>query len=245
MEHFPIAAPQFSGDSRAVDAGAGFDWLRQGWALFIAQPGQCLLLSLLLMVMMLGLSIVPLIGVLAGNLLTPVFLAGLLYACQRMSKGENPEVGDLFAGFKTNSGSLVIVGLIYMLGMFGIFLISFAVGGGGVLGGLMTGSLFGAGMALGGVALAMILSLVLTVPLFMAMWFAPALVFFNEMQPMDALRASFNACAKNSLPFVVYGLIVMILAFFAALPLLLGFLVLLPVIAGSVYVSYRDIFLAD
>jgi len=245
MDEFPLAAPAFSGDSRTVDAGNAFDWLRQGWAVFMAQPGQWLILSLLLLVMMLGMSVVPLIGTLAGNLLTPVFLAGLLHACRRTLNGETPEAGDLFAGFKANAGNLIIIGLVYMLGMFGIFLLGLAIGGGGLLGGMMAGSMLGAGVALGGVALAMLLSLVLSVPLFMALWFAPALVYFNGMPPVEALKASFGACAKNTLPFLVYGLIVLILTFFAALPLFLGFLVLLPVIAGSIYVSYRDIFLAD
>ena len=245
MEEFPIPAPAFTGDSRRVDVGAGFDWLRQGWAVFMAQPGQWVILSLLLLIMMLAISIVPLIGALAGNLLTPVFLAGTLHASRRTLAGETPDIGDLFAGFKTHTGNLVILGLLYMLGMFCVFLICAAVGGGGVIGGLMSGSVIGAGVAFGSVALAMMLSLVLSVPLFMAMWFAPALVFFNRMPPFDALKASFEACMKNALPFLVYGLIVLILAFFAALPLFLGFLVLLPVIAGSVYVSYRDIFLAD
>ena len=120
-----------------------------------------------------------------------------------------------------------------------------AVGGGGVMGGLMTGNPVGIGLAFGSVALAMLLSLALSMPLFMAMWFAPALVFFNNMSPVEALKASFNACLKNTLPFLVYGLIVLVLAFFAALPIFLGFLVLLPVVSGSVYVSYRDIFVAD
>jgi uncharacterized membrane protein len=245
MEKFPIPAPAFSGDSRRVDAGAGFEWLRQGWAVFMAQPGQWILLSLLLLIVMLGISVVPLIGTLAGNLLTPVFLAGMLHASRRSAAGEVPEVSDLFMGFKVQTGNLVIVGLINMLGLFGIFLVTFALGGGGVLGGLMAGNVIGAGVAFGSIALAMFLSVVLTVPLIMAMWFAPALVFFNQMSPVDAVKASFGACARNALPFLVYGLIVLILAFFAALPVCLGFLVLLPVIAGSIQASYRDIFLAD
>ena len=65
------------------------------------------------------------------------------------------------------------------------------------------------------------------------------------MAPVDALKASFNACLKNFLSLLVYGLIVMVLMFFAALPAFLGFLVLIPVLFGSVYVSYRDIFVAN
>jgi uncharacterized membrane protein len=64
------------------------------------------------------------------------------------------------------------------------------------------------------------------------------------MQPIPGLKASFNACMKNMVPFLVYGLITMTLCFFAALPVGLGFLVLGPVLAGSVYASYRDIFVA-
>ena len=65
------------------------------------------------------------------------------------------------------------------------------------------------------------------------------------MPPLAALKASFNACLKNSPPLLVYGLIVMLLVFFAVLPVGLGFLVLMPVLSGSAYVSYRDIFVAN
>jgi uncharacterized membrane protein len=44
---------------------------------------------------------------------------------------------------------------------------------------------------------------------------------------------------------VVYSLIVMVLMFFAALPVGLGFLVLVPVLCGSIYASYRDVFVAN
>ena len=46
-------------------------------------------------------------------------------------------------------------------------------------------------------------------------------------------------------PTLVTSVIVLVLSFFAALPLCLGFLVLLPVVSGSIYASYRDIFIAD
>ena len=100
-------------------------------------------------------------------------------------------------------------------------------------------------MIFGGLMLSLLLSLALSVPAVMAIWFAPALVFFNNMQPVEALKASFEACMKNVLAFLVYGLIVLVLAFFAALPVGLGFLVLIPVLAGSVYAAYRDVFVAN
>jgi len=244
MEPFPISAPAFDGDSRTVAAGNAFEWLKQGWAMFVVNPGVWIAMMVILIVIFLGLAIVPLIGQLAANLLTPVLGAGMLVACQKIANGETIEIPDLFAGFKRNTGNLAMLGVLYMAGMLAIFAIVALLGGGSVAGGMMMGRGAGLGMAMGGMLLALLLSLALSVPLFMAIWFAPALVLFNNMQPVPALKASFNACLKNMLPFLVYGLITLVLCFFAALPIGLGFLVLGPVLAGSVYASYRDIFVA-
>lgn len=244
MEPFPISAPAFDGESRTVPPGNAFEWLRQGWAMFIVNPGVWIAMMVILIVIFLGLSIVPLIGQFAANLLTPVLGAGMLVACQKLSNNEAIEIPDLFAGFKQNTGNLVMLGVLYMAGMLAIFAIVALLGGGSLAGGMMLGRGAGLGMAMGGMLLAMLLSLALSVPLFMAIWFAPSLVLFNNMLPVPALKASFNACLKNMVPFLVYGLITLVLCFFAALPIGLGFLVLGPVLAGSVYASYRDIFVA-
>jgi uncharacterized membrane protein len=62
------------------------------------------------------------------------------------------------------------------------------------------------------------------------------------MKPVDAMKASFAAGQKNWLAMSVFGVILMVAAFFATLPLGLGFLLLLPIFCGAVYASYRDIF---
>ena len=223
METFPIPAPAFNGSSRVVAAGNAFEWLRQGWAIFVANPAQWLAMTLVFLVVFVGLNIVPFLGALVANLLMPVFSAGMLYAGRKVAEGDSLGINDLFAGFRQNTTPLLTVGVLYMAGLLVIAVLA---------------------AALGGMMLAMFLSLALSIPLLMAVWFAPALVFFNNMRPVEALKSSFSACLKNTLSFLVYGLVLMVLAFFAALPLGLGFLVLLPVIAGSVYVSYRDIFIA-
>jgi uncharacterized membrane protein len=96
--------------------------------------------------------------------------------------------------------------------------------------------------ALAGVLVALLASAVVLVPLGMATWFAPALVTLHQIAPVDAMKLSFRGSLRNVLPFAVYGVICLILALLATLPAGLGWLVFLPVLAGSVYAGYKDIF---
>lgn len=248
MEHqsdppFPLPAPPFDGSSRTVSAGDAFDWLRQGWATFAAEPAVWAAQTVLVGVLLLAMSIVPLVGHLAANLLVPLFAAGMLIGCRSIAAEEPFEIIDLFAGFRQNTGNLATLGILYMVAVLAVWALAFAIGGGGVAGGVMLGQPVGIGMAVGGILLAALLLLLLSLPLAMAFWFAPALVAFHNMAPTTALKASFSACMKNLPVFLVFGLLVTVLAFFAALPMGLGFLILLPVLTGSLYASYRDIFL--
>ncbi|MQY52572.1 BPSS1780 family membrane protein [Rhodocyclus gracilis] len=240
---FPLAAPPFAGASRRAPIDAAFAWLRLGWLLFTGNPGVWIGIAVLFIVAMLGLSIVPLVGQLAANLLLPVFIAGLLTACRRTADGEMPAIADLFAGFRQNTGPLILLGVLFMLGMFLIGAIVFVLAGGSLASALAVGRPAGFGLAFGGLMVAALLWLVLSAPLLMAICFAPALVSFHAMAPLPALKASFSACLKNAPVFLVFGLLTLVLAFFAALPAGLGFLVLGPVLAGATYAAYRDIFI--
>ena len=244
MDSFPIPAPAFNGHSRTVSVSAAFEWLRLGWGMFMVNPGVWVLAAAILIVGSLALLAVWLAGPLLATLLMPVMTAGLLAMCRQASLTETCELQELAAGFRTHTSPLVVLGLIFMLAMLVIKLIVFLLFSGSVAGGMMMPGVTGLGVLLGGSLLALLLSSVLLVPLSMAMWFAPALVFFNNMAPVEALKASFNACLKNTLPFLILGLIVIVLMFFAALPVGLGFLVLFPVLAGTLYASYQDVFVA-
>ena len=120
---------------------------------------------------------------------------------------------------------------------------------------LIVGALFGFGMLpMGGGGppsreqaattglLAGLIALALMLPLFMAMWFAPALVVFNERGVLEAMKESFRGCLRNIVPFLVYGLAGLVLSILASIPLALGWLVLGPVLVASIYAAYRDIF---
>ncbi|MGA9396133.1 MAG: BPSS1780 family membrane protein [Azonexus sp.] len=240
---FPVVRPAFRGESREVDPAACFQWLLEGWTRFIANPGVWIGSTVLLMVILLAITIVPVFGQIAVNLLLPVFAGGMVLMGRRQAIGEQAEIADLFAGFRHNAGSLVMVGVFYTAGIFGIALVAVMLVSGGVLGGVVTGRVAGFGIAMGGMMLAALLVFVLSIPVIMATWFAPALVFLHDMQPIPAMKASFAAGVKNWLPMLVFGLILAVALFFATLPAGLGFLLLVPVFAGAVYASYRDIFL--
>ncbi len=239
---FRAVPVRFRGESREVDPGACFEWLRQGWTMFLANPGVWIGSTVLLLVMLMAISIVPLFGQVAAHLLAPLFGAGMVQICRHLSDGGQPEVADLFAGFRHNTGPLVMVGVFFAAGIFGLAFIAFLLVSGGVLGGVITGRIAGLSIALGGVMLAGLVVLVLSVPVIMATWFAPALVFFHDMKPAAAMRASFDAGAKNWLVMVIFGIFLLVSLFFAMLPLGLGLLLLLPIFSGAVYASYRDIF---
>jgi uncharacterized membrane protein len=239
---FPMAPSPFSGASREVDPGACFDWLRQGWAMFLGNPGLWIGSSVLLLIMLMAISIVPFFGQIAAHLLVPLFGAGMVQICRHLAEEKPAEIADLFAGFRHGAGELVMVGVFFAAGIFGIAFLAFLLVSGGILGGAVTGRVGGFGIALGGVMLAGLLVMALSIPVIMATWFAPALVFFHKMKPLEAMKASFAAGAKNWLAMTIFGVFLVVALFFAMLPLGLGLLLFLPVFSGAVYASYRDIF---
>jgi uncharacterized membrane protein len=90
--------------------------------------------------------------------------------------------------------------------------------------------------------LALLVVAALVIPVNMALWFAPALVMLQDQTAMHAITQSFKGCVRNIVSFLIYGVVLLVLGFVASIPLGLGWLVLAPVILGSVYAAYRDIY---
>ena len=90
---------------------------------------------------------------------------------------------------------------------------------------------------------AVMTGMLLLTPLIMAIWFAPALILFGNARPGQALLISLRAVAKNWLAITVNGLALGMVLFVSALiPFLLGLLVAMPVMFGSLYSAYLGIF---
>jgi uncharacterized membrane protein len=180
----------------------------------------------------------------AQYLLMPVFMAGIVLGCRAIDGGESLQFNHLFAGFQTKFGTLAAVGALYLAGFVVILVVVMLITGVGVFA-LMAGGgqeVATSGAVLG-LLLAVLIAIALSVPLLMAVWFAPPLVVFHDLGAVEAMKASFTGCLRNVLPFLVYGIVGMVMFLVAALPLLLGLLVAGPVLLASVYTGYRDIYL--
>ncbi len=223
---------------RAVSAGHATEWLSTGWRIFRRQSGIWVLLTMVLGLIMIVLGVIPIVS-LAVTLLMPVFVGGLMLACRKIEQDDEIELADLFSGFKHAGGSLVLVGLISLGLMFAIMIPAIAMM---FMGGFVTGAgggTFGLGT---GMIIAMLVFMALVIPVYMALWFAPPLVVFHGHTPSHAMTQSFRGCLKNLVPFLLYGLILFVLMIVATIPLLLGWLILIPVLVTSIYAAYRDIF---
>ncbi len=231
---------------KTLPISRGLDWITEGFGLFRLNQLIWIVNLVIFLAITMPLSLVPFIGAIATLLLQPVLIGGMLSGCRALEQGRELRIEHLFDGFRQNTNPLLMVGLIsgaaYLLVGLAVFLVVGGAIGLGTLGGLTDRPNLVLGGAMVGFLFSGLIGLALTLPIAMATWFAPALVIFDNMQALDAMKASFTACLNNMLPFLLYGIVALVLAGLAMIPLGLGMLVLVPTLIASVYTSYRDIF---
>ena len=233
---------QFLGRPRAREAGAGLQWIQDAWKLFTANPGMWIVFIIILFGISLVLQFIPIVGGIAQALIMPILSGGVMLGCDSLRRGGALEFDHLFAAFKTHAAPLVIVGALYLAAVIVVMVIAIVPFVGAVgLGALAGQGEIGAAQA-GGMMIGVLLALALLIPVIAAYWFAVPLVTLNNIAPVEALKLSFFGCFKNIIPFLIYGLIGLVIAFVATLPLALGWLVAAPVFMASLYTGYRDIY---
>ena len=238
-----------------------------------------LVLLALYYVMMIVASRIPYAAHVLLPLLKPVFAVGLLAAAWTQERGGKPSITHLFQGFRANLRALIPLGIVFVAGITAAVLAT-SLFDGGLLVDLLSGEtkLAAEGadgaktpddkttealLASGALQTSMLIAVVLALPTILALWFAPALVVFQDAGPSAALGASLRAALANWRPLAVYALAVLLfgallplivakLAFmifpsqatvdFARIVLLAYGLVFAATLHISDYVSYRDIF---
>ncbi|MGZ8211018.1 MAG: BPSS1780 family membrane protein [Burkholderiales bacterium] len=227
---------------RPRDAGRGWEWISEGYRYFRRSTGLWILLTVIFFAMIVAFQVIPIVGWIAMTLLVPVFVGGLMAGCQAIERGGELELAHLFMGFRRNTAQLMLVGLIGFGLTAAIMLPAMVLVGAGSFVAAMMGSGTATPAVGASTMLALLIVLALIIPVNMALWFAPALVMLQNQAAPRALAQSFKGCIRNFVPFLIYGVVLFVLGFVASIPFGLGWLVLGPVVFGSVYAAYRDIY---
>ncbi|MGB0129147.1 MAG: hypothetical protein WBP72_16015 [Rhodocyclaceae bacterium] len=213
----PSAGAGASGPT--FETAQGISWLQEGLQLVLKNPVIWLAISANVVIVFFVLGFIPWIGHLAANILAPTFAAGAFIGCRALTRGEDIKIEHLFAGFQDKTPDLLKLGLVT------------------VVGGLLIN------LSAGPSVFHTFFVLVFAAAVAGVVWAAPALVMFRSQDPVDAVKASINACDKNRVPFAVYGgLLVAVLLIAGLIPFGLGYIVVLPVVIASFYAAYEDVF---
>ena len=241
--------------------GRGFGWIAQGFSQYFRRSwGAWIGAMVLIFIAFIVFSLIPVVNILFQVLTPFVWYAGLAIGCRAQAQDQPFRMSHAWAGFGDRLGSLLLLSLGYNVAIIAVVVLAMVLAAPGVL------SLESAGFVNPDpqasprqVLLAVLVALALTLPIVMATFFAPHLLVFHGQSLLSSIRLSFIGCARNVLPFLLWG-IGFLLLFVAqmaivgglmfAIPLaiavlVLGLLALLPVMTASIYVAYEDIFLRD
>jgi len=255
-------------------AAHGTQWLARSYAMFRKARMHWVLLLFVYYGVLVVADLVPLIGGFAAPILKPVFAVGFLAAAWTQERGGMPGVTLLFRGFRANLVALVILGVVFVVGITAAIAATALVDGGklfALLANPMPQDLEGDAAALRvqetlgdtRVQLGMLVGVLCGVPVLLALWWAPALVVFQDASAPKALATSLRAALANWQSIVRYALAVFF--FGLVLPMIAGTVIaavlpdplgralalalMLPYVFFFVatlhisdYVSYRDVF---
>ena len=253
----------------------GLAWLVESYRMFSRHRLAWIGLLLAYYVVLFVVDMLPWIGVLLAPLVKPVLSVGFLAAAWTQERGGKPAMRMLFRGFGSNLAALLPLGLVFVVG------ISIALAATALIdGGRLLDMLYGAAPAadadpsaaahrvqetLGSprVQLAILFGALCALPTILSLWWAPALVVFQDAGLRSALGASLRAAVANWRAAIRYALTVFIMG--AVVPAIISTalalivpppanatiaaFVVLPYVAFFVatlhisdYVSYRDVF---
>jgi len=217
------------------NAGNGSTWLSQGFQLFKASPGAWIGTTLLYMLISICVNMVPFLGAVIGTVLAAFLTGGLMLGCNAQTQGLPFKVDYLFSAFSRQYLALARLGLIY-LGLLVIAILPIIILGAFVDTENLTVQQIPVFMVL------VLLCIALAIPVAMGYWLAPALIVCRGLDAWPAFVLSFHGCLKNILPALIFGLLTFFWTIVATLPLLLGWLILIPTLIAANFAAYQNIF---
>ena len=224
----PITPQNSVNEPKRLRAGEGVSWFTDSWRIFSKNKfkwmGAIILISLIPFAVgflfgLLGIESPPadfnnfndftstiIIRELLFNLFFYwvgfCFLGGIVLLADQTAQGKNFNFGSLFAGFSIKkSGAFLIL---LLLSIVVCLLLALAVV---IPFGMLANGNFLRADFMPAFPILFIILLVIIAIYSMMFWLAPAFIMLEDMNPVAAIKASFNACRRNIPALLVYGLI--------------------------------------
>ncbi len=182
-------------------AGVGWSWVKLGMRTFLRQPLAMSGLFFMFMALVSVLSIVPVLGTAVAAALVPAATLGLMAAAREAEQGRFPMPSLLLTAFRGGTERrrrMLLLGAMYAVALFLVMAVGalFADGTPAPLpegAADVTPEMVGAAVGRPGLWIALLAYL----PVLLAFWHAPALVFWHGVPPAKSLFFSLVACWSN------------------------------------------------
>lgn len=217
---------------RTVRADRAFAWYSDALRLFRMQPLGFALLAIAVTVAEVALTLVPLLGPPAANIVVPILACSLLFAALATDRGDKPHAAHLAAPFAAPAravGTMIAATLI------------------------ISGAEWVAGWQVAGVNLmsmedvqsaplsALIVVYVFSVLVSLPLTLVPLFAFFEGATLRESFGWSVNAFARNVSAFLLYGGLSLALLGIVFVTHGLATPIVLPLWAASAYAAWKDL----
>jgi hypothetical protein len=241
-----------------LPASAGWQWIKEGWALFRQQPGALVFMFISFYLTVILLSLVPILGQLAGGVVMAVFWAGFMQACAEVERGVRLTPNVMRVGLQQPAFKWLIgLGMLYLAAGALAIGVTWLVDDGALMKLLMRPQQpTPEAVNQPGIVSALLAGGVVYLLAGMAFCFAPPLILWQRMSLGKAIFFSFFAIVRALKAFAVFMLswlgIMLLLAQLVGLVLggtTLGRLLVAPLVMTllvvfncALYAAYRQLF---
>lgn len=230
-------------NGRLVPVGHCTDWIKQSFELFFQNSWKWIGTMLLLLVLAMLASLIP-YSTLLTTILFPVVVGGIARALESQRRTRRFSLNDIFSGFGPSLRALAAIGCVSFLSYGVMFVVLYVMVG--------TDAALAVAFQVGDLGTippnfwsATLLSMVLTLPFTAATFLAAPLVMLHGISPMRAMQMSFFGCFKNIVPWILCGVLMLLIVAVSVLPLLLGLFITGPTAMLMFYPIYRDLFVVQ
>ncbi len=230
-----------------VPAVSGAHWIKEAFVLFRAQPLAWISLTAAWVFISLILSAIPFVGGPAAVMFQPAFFAGFVLACRDQEMGKPVLTIHLLAGFRRSGRTLVQVGAITLFVETMIYLIFMSFGAFDSLLALDFQKLVREDIskALNDSFGTLLIINAVFIAIKGVLWFSAAIIAYQPMSALDAIRWSVFALIANPLPMLLMCVLLIVLFSVGIFPFLIGWIIVLPLYAIAHYTSFKSVFRAD